>query len=389
MIKALMVAATPFFSDRGCHIRIYEEARWLKKLGIQVRLVTYFGGLDLPDLDAVRAGRWARYRKLTAGPSVKKPLVDLSLLFRVREQIKADRPDLLHCHLHEAALIGLLAGSGRPIILDYQGSLAGELMEHQPLFGLPGISKMARMTESFINSRMDRILLNSSSLMIEIDEKARARCRVVGDGVDLDRFCPQPPDLELKAKAGLRDDLPVVVYLGLLNRYQGVDLLLKSAGILARKRVKFQMLIMGYPLTGYPEKARKLGLDEIVKFTGRTDYFQAHRWLSLGDLAVAPKIASSESNGKILNYLAMGLPLVCFDRAVDRELAKDCARYAAYNAQDENRSAASLAAAIDSLLSDQPRRKELAQKGRQRAREHFGWPLVAERILESYRELAG
>jgi glycosyltransferase involved in cell wall biosynthesis len=180
----------------------------------------------------------------------------------------------------------------------------------------------------------------------------------------------------------------VIVYLGLLNRYQGLDLLLQAAVKLKNKNLDFQMLVMGYPLSYYPERARSLGLDKQLKFTGRMDYNQAQKWLALGDIAVAPKIARSESNGKVLNYLAMGIPMVCFDKPVNRELAGDCAEYAAYDPDSEDKSSEALAQGMAKLLNDPGRRKELSAKSRERALQQFSWQAVAGRILKAYQELA-
>ena len=47
-LRVVMVAPTPFFSDRGCHVRILEEARGLIRLGAEVTLCTYFLG-DTPE----------------------------------------------------------------------------------------------------------------------------------------------------------------------------------------------------------------------------------------------------------------------------------------------------------------------------------------------------
>ena len=358
----------------------------LKRLGAEVKVAAYSAGRDLPELSAARAKGLFPYRKLEAGPSLRKPFADLALLGKVRKEIKEYKPAVVHCHLHEGAFIGLLSSPGVPVVLDYQGSLSGELYEHQAFFRMPLVSHFMEAMESGINRKVDGILLNSESLTREIDAGLQGKCRLSGDGVDVDRFRPRPAEPGLKAEAGLEQGVPVIVYLGLLNRYQGVDLLLDAAAMLKNRGAKFQMLVMGYPLGGYPARARDAGLEELVKFAGRTDYFQAHRWLALGDIAVAPKISRSESNGKVLNYLAMGLPVVCFDRPMDRELAGDCAIYAKHVDGDERGNAQSLADALAGLLQDSRRRKELSEQGRRRAEELFSWEIVAKRILKAYEE---
>ena len=52
--RVLMIAPTSFFADYGCHVRILEEARILQKLGLSVKLVTYYKGRDLPGMDIER-----------------------------------------------------------------------------------------------------------------------------------------------------------------------------------------------------------------------------------------------------------------------------------------------------------------------------------------------
>ena len=72
-----MLAPTPYFADRGCHVRIFEEARALRERGHDVRLVTYPLGRDLSEIPTYRTLSVPGYRKLAAGPSWHKPLLDL------------------------------------------------------------------------------------------------------------------------------------------------------------------------------------------------------------------------------------------------------------------------------------------------------------------------
>jgi glycosyltransferase involved in cell wall biosynthesis len=65
-----------------------------------------------------------------------------------------------------------------------------------------------------------------------------------------------------------------------------------------------------------------------VTFTGAVRYEQAPAYLALGDVAVAPKLSLTEGNGKLLNYIAMGLPTVAFDTSVSREILGDLGIYA-------------------------------------------------------------
>ena len=131
-LRILMIAPTPYFADRGCHVRIYEEARALIEQGCDVRIVTYHIGRDLPGIPTERIPNVPWYRRLTAGPSWLKPLLDLLLFFKALSFSKTFRPQILHAHLHEGAFIGMLLKPllGIPLVMDSQGSLTVECRDH-------------------------------------------------------------------------------------------------------------------------------------------------------------------------------------------------------------------------------------------------------------------
>jgi len=79
VIKVLMIAPTPFFADRGCHVKILEEIRSLTKRGVVVKLVTYHIGRNIEGLDIERIIKIPWYKKLEAGPSIHKYYLDLLL----------------------------------------------------------------------------------------------------------------------------------------------------------------------------------------------------------------------------------------------------------------------------------------------------------------------
>ena len=108
---------------------------------------------------------------------------------------------------------------------------------------------------------------------------------------------------------------------------------------------------MGFPdVARYQALAERLGLAGHVTFTGAVPYEEAPLHLALGDVAVAPKISATEGSGKLLPYMAAGLPVVAFDTPVHREYLGDLGIYAPAG------DAAGLAAAIG-LGPGPPRRR--------------------------------
>ena len=131
--RVLMIAPTSFFADYGCHVRIYEEARVLQKLGQQVTIVTYRNGKDVPGLDIRRTLPIPWRQEYEVGSSRHKLGFDLLLGLKMLQLLLTERFDVIHAHLHEGALIGLVLGRlfGLPVVFDFQGSLTEEMIDHQ------------------------------------------------------------------------------------------------------------------------------------------------------------------------------------------------------------------------------------------------------------------
>jgi glycosyltransferase involved in cell wall biosynthesis len=183
----------------------------------------------------------------------------------------------------------------------------------------------------------------------------------------------------MKSSLGISPERQVVVYLGLLAEWQGTDLLLQAAAQLVARQPNVQFLIMGFPAVGvYREHAQRLGLNNHVTFTGRIPYEQAPSFLSLGDVAVAPKTSATEGSGKLLNYMAMGLPIVSFDVPVSREYLDGLGMYA------QPGDVSSLAAALEAALADTKGSQALGQRLRQRAVERYSWAAASQSIIDTY-----
>lgn len=385
-----MLAPTPFFADRGCHVRILEEARALLERGHEVEIATYHLGRDVPGLRVHRFREFPWYRRLSAGPNWHKLYLDAFLFRLARQRRREFSPQLLHAHLHEGCLLGHFLRRGRrlPLVFDYQGSLAEESLSHgfvrENSVGYQGL----RWIEGWINRRADLILVSTRALAGGIEGGVPGeRVAVMEDGVDARLFQPMSGD-SVRERLGIPAAAVVVVFLGLLTAYQGVDLLLESARLACAEEPRLHFLIMGYPDEDqYRRKSMAKGLAGKVTFTGRINYFEASSYLSAGDIAVAPKICRTESNGKLLNYLACGLPVAAFATAVNREILQENAVYAELSPGDEAESARSLARAVLRLARDSELRRRLGAAGRRWAEQNGSWRQRAARLEELYLKL--
>jgi glycosyltransferase involved in cell wall biosynthesis len=136
---------------------------------------------------------------------------------------------------------------------------------------------------------------------------------------------------------------------------------------------------MGYPVDDARRRAGELGIDRSVTFTGRVDYARLPGYLSLVDLAVAPKVSRTEGNGKLYNYASMALPIVAIDNAVNREVLADDAYYA------RSQTPEAFAEAIEAALRDRWSWPARGRRLRARIVSEFTWDAVALRLLAAYR----
>ncbi|MGA7671798.1 MAG: glycosyltransferase family 4 protein [Nitrolancea sp.] len=386
-----MVAPTSFFADYGCHVRILEEVRALHARGHEVTICTYHNGNDVPGVFIRRSIDVPWRKRVIVGSSRHKLYLDGALSITTLRTARSFKPDLIHAHLHEGALIGgaIARMLRKPLIFDYQGSLTEEMFDHGFVHKdsrvLPWLKRLERQID-----RLPDVIVTSSENAHQrlLQSRPIARVRTVLDAVDTSRFSPMSVDetekRALKDRLGIPASSKVVVYLGLLAPYQGTDLLLRAAKHVLDKSPDTYFLLMGFPgVERYQHMAEELGLTGHVSFPGRIPYTEAHRYLALGDVAVAPKMSLTEGNGKIYNYMSMGLPVVAFDAEPNREILGDLGIYARLGDERE------LASKISDVLRCPRFADILSASLRSRSVDVMSWSDRVDELLDVYHEALG
>ncbi len=392
-MRVLMIAPTSFFSDYGGHIRILEEMRALQDKGVEVAVVTYYKGNDVPGLDIRRTPALPWHTDYEVGSSRHKLAFDVYLARQALREMRRFKPDVIHGHMHEGALIGGAIGRlGRvPVVFDFQGSLTAEMVDHHFLDPAGMVYPWAFRLEHFITNRMPDAILTSSSRAQRLleDEFGVPAGKVVTlpDCADPVTFDPAlfPSDRTnhpLRHELGVPPDHTVVGYLGLLTDYQGVPHIIETARILKERGEKLTFLVMGYPnVDHYRALAEAQGVSDRVLFTGRVPFEQAPHYLSACDIAVAPKMSSTEGSGKLLNYMAMAQPIVAYETPVNREYLGEFGTYAPLG------DVACFAEKVSWLAATPTERDRLGQQLRRRSIDMFSWPAAADQIIDLYRGL--
>ena len=382
-MKILMIVPTPFFSHRGCHVRIFEEVNFLKKRGHQVKLVSYHLGETPAGFEVERIPNFFWYKKTETGASWHKIYLDFFLLLKTFFVARKFKPDIFHCHLHEGALMGIILKPifKKKMVFDSQEILTEHLIESNFISPNSLLKKIILSIEKFIYRHFPTIIVSNRSnydiLRNDFGVKA-GKLFILPDGVDsealiIDENCVN----DLRHQYNL-DNKKIIVYLGTLNKIEGLDDLLELLKDLKNIRDDVAVLIMGYPnIEYYKTLTEKSGLKGSVKFLGRINYDEIYNYLALGYFAISLKMPTSEGNGKLLNYAASNLPIICYDHAANRYILGDNALYLDYkNSSAEN------ARKVDIFLNkSQEELKTLSEKSKNRVLSQFSWEnLVAELI---------
>ena len=209
------------------------------------------------------------------------------------------------------------------------------------------------------------------------------RVFVVRSGPDLTRVQRIPPNSELR-----RGRRFLVAYVGVIGQQEGLDLLLEAVVFmrdeLGRTDAHFTMMGDGTEVENLRQLSRKLNVDELVEFTGRVSERQLWETLGTADVCVNPdrvnEMNDKSTMNKILEYMALGKPIVQFELAEGRVSAGEASVYAAPNDPRD------FARQLCQLLDDPERCRQMGQIGRQRVEGELAWHHQVPRLLAAYRK---
>jgi glycosyltransferase involved in cell wall biosynthesis len=213
----------------------------------------------------------------------------------------------------------------------------------------------------------------------------RQRLVELPNGVDIDQFWPALPTPELRARYGLAEKAPILLFVGGLDRahyFKGLPVLLQAL----RDVERGILLVVGEGdlRAAFEGQARQAGLGQRVRFLGRVEQAELPAHYALADLTVLPSTTMGEAFGLVLlESMACATPVVASRLPGMRVVVQDGVdgRLAAPG------DAADLARQINHLLGDEPRRRAMGQAGRRKVEQHYAWPRIGDR-LEAFYEAA-
>jgi glycosyltransferase involved in cell wall biosynthesis len=207
---------------------------------------------------------------------------------------------------------------------------------------------------------------------------------IVRSGPNLTRVRKLPPDIRWRNGRAF-----LVGYVGVIGEQEGIDLLLRAVRHIAhvRKRTDIQFAIVGAgpALAGMTEFCVELNLQDYVTFTGRVDDQALFTILSTADVCVNPDRVTAMNNistmNKIMEYMALGKPIVQFDVIEGRYSARDASLYAKSNDPTD------FGDRILELIDDPERRDRMGDFGRRRVETELAWEHEKPKLLAAYDRL--
>ena len=210
------------------------------------------------------------------------------------------------------------------------------------------------------------------------------RVFVVRSGPNLARVREEPPDNKWRNGRS-----HLVAYVGVIAEQEGIDLLLEAILHITStcRRTDIQFVIMGGgpSLETLKQACAQMQLSEFVTFTGRVDDTTLFKVLSTADVCVNPDRPNAMNDmstmNKIMEYMALGKPIVQFDLAEGRVSAQSASLYA------RNTDTADFGNKVLELIDDPDRRREMGMYGRKRLRDELAWNHEEPKLIAAYDAL--
>ena len=204
---------------------------------------------------------------------------------------------------------------------------------------------------------------------------------VLRSGPKLERLKITPAKSEIK-----RGRRFMVGYVGVIGQQEGIEYLLKAAKYIKEELHRddiFWGVVGGGPhLEALRKQSHEMGLDDILEFTGRVSDEVLLDYLNTADVCVNSDeynaMNDKSTMNKILEYMALGKPIVQFDLTEGRFSAQEASLYA------EPNNAIDMADKIIQLLDNPAKRKEMSEYGRQRIVNELSWEHTSRALLEGY-----
>lgn len=381
-MRILLVAPQPFYQERGTPIAVRMLVEVLCGQGHAVDLLTYHEGadLDIEGLRILRTPALPGLRHVPIGISWKKLVCDLLLSARLLGLALSRRYHVIHA-VEEAVFPAiLLRSSARARVVYDMDSMLGE--------SLVSKWRLLRPAERMLRAMERAVIRRSDAVFAVCDDLAR---HATVDAPDVPVFLIEDVALPSQQFGGgaepLRELLniagPLALYVGNLQRYQGVEQVVRAMAELPRSLDLTLVLIGGAPedVVRVRSLVLELHLGEQIYLLGPRPLAQLTGFLTQADILISPRLRGSNTPMKIYSYMHSGTAILASRIASHTQvLDDDCALLVDSNPQ-------ALAKGLATLAADGTLRARLGAAARRRAAERYSFEAFRSKVCAAYRKL--
>lgn len=374
-MKILLLAPHPFFQQRGTPIAERMLLEVLTGHGYRVDVLTFPEGedVDLPGCRILRIPRPPFVRNIRPGFSLKKLACDTVMLVQTLALVRRNRYDLVHA-VEESAFMALAARwlFGTPYIYDMDSGLARQMTDKFPI-----LRKVRRLLDA-CESLAVRGALGTLAVCKSLEDQARAfhPGGLVARIEDVSLLADSEDEAEDVPQGG-----PVIMYVGNLETYQGIDLLVDAFRRVLPEVPDARLAIIGgssVDVAAYRERCAALGLGESVWLAGPRPVERLAAYLRCATVLVSPRIHGDNTPMKVYSYLDSSRPLLATRLPTHTQVLTD---EIACLVDPEP---AAMARGLIDLLRDREHRERLAVSAREYAQRELTRAAFERKVLRFY-----
>jgi glycosyltransferase involved in cell wall biosynthesis len=334
---------------------------------------------------------WTKEKAIIVGPTRNRPLYDFQMIFTALRTLRRHRLDLIHAHGYESALVAACCRPfvRVPVLYSAHNAMGDELASYD--FFRSKLSKRMAKTLAWVLDRTvprvgDRCIPHSANLQEFLHARGLSDRTdpVLNFGVDFDRM-PVGDRQRLRSECRLTDD-PVILYSGVVDQFQRLDLLLESMVHVLSRFPRAKLLVLTNVSNGkgdaaIRDHAKALGIDGSLVMMSPQSLDQGLKLISICDVAVVPRPKAPGFPIKLLNYMAAKRPCVMYASSCSRLSHGEHVWLAAEDTPE------SLGGAIVRVLKDDELRARISEGGYQFVRARHDRRVAAAQLCESYVRL--
>jgi glycosyltransferase involved in cell wall biosynthesis len=370
----------------GVHIR--EMVHALRALGHDVRVSGVAG--EPQDSPAASRSRWAAAGNLLPGAMYEMAEIGSNALARaaLSRAVRRFRPHVIYDRYSTYSTAAVAVGRAYriPVMLEVN-AVAHERIAYER--HRLRMAPLARAYERWICTAADHVFAVSTPLARVLAAECgvdRSRLTVLPNGANPATFTPELSGAPVRQRLGLGNRL-VLGFVGILRPWHGLDLLMDALIALRGRGHDVHALIVGdgpmqAVLRRHAAEARML---DRVTFTGRLPHAAVREHIAAMDVAVSPSATFYASPMKILEYMAMGKPVVAPAMDNIRDLIDDGRTGVLFTPDDVR----DLVARVDDLLASPERRAALGAAARLEVERSRNWETNARIVVAAALPLGG